>query len=199
MILDLGKMAHAKSRLLRQQIKPVPVLTLCALLITVTVSCLERLYPALLHFLWRDPVALSHHQWWRLLSPLLVQPDPWPRAVSEFLLFLIVGTLSERLWTKAAWLSLYLAGGLAGEIAGYQWQPYDAGMSVAGAGLLGALAASMILRAPAWQAKFGGGLILLGGLILAWRSDIHGPPTLIGGLIGALMIRSGRHSLVKIR
>lgn len=192
-------MAHTKSRLLRQQFKPVPVLTLCALLITVTGSCLDRLYPALLHFLWRDPLALSHHQWWRLLSPLLVQPDPWPRAVSVFLLFLVVGSLSEHLWTKAAWLSLYLAGGLAGEIAGYMWQPYDAGLSVAGAGLLGALATSMILRAAACQVKLGGGLILLGGLILAWRSDIHGPPILVGGLIAVLMIRYGRHSLVKIR
>ncbi|HZY61523.1 MAG TPA: rhomboid family intramembrane serine protease [Edaphobacter sp.] len=179
--------------------RAVPMLTLCVLLITVTLSCVERLYPALLLFLWRDPVAFSHHQWWRLLTPLLVQPDPWPQALSVFLLFLVVGTLSERLWTRTGWLSFYFAGGLAGEIAGYIWQPYDAGMSVAGAGLLGGLAGWMISSASVWQVKLGGLLILLGALVLIWRSDIHGPPILVGCLIGVLVIRTESHAFIKIR
>ena len=196
--LDSAEMAQRSSPPFRERFGAVPVLTLSAFLITAKLSCLERSYPTLLLLLWRNPVALSH-QWWRLLSPLLVQPDPWPQALSVFFLFLVVGILSERLWTKAAWLSLYLAGGLAGEIAGYMWQPYDAGMSVAGAGLLGGLAAWMISRVPACQAKFGGGLILFGVLVLALRSDIHGPSIFVGGLIGALMIRFGGHSFIKIR
>lgn len=174
----------------------VPLLTLVVLSMTVVPSCLGRSYPSLLPLLWRDPAALPH-QWWRLLSPLLIQPDPWPQALSVFVLFLVVGVVSERLWTKAGWLSLYFAGGLVGEIVGYLWQPYGAGMSVAGAGLLGGLAAWMLARAPAWQARIGGWLIFLGAVVLAWRLDIHGPPILAGSLVGALMIRSQKHTFVR--
>jgi rhomboid protease GluP len=77
---------------------------------------------------------------------------------------------------------LYLLCGLTGEIAGYFWEPYNAGMSVAGAGLLGSLAAWVILSAPPWQVKLGAGFIVLGAVILICISDIHGPP-ILGGWI----------------
>ena len=81
--------------------------------------------------------------------------------------------------------------GLTGEIAGYFWEPYNAGMSVAGAGLLGGLAAWMIVQAQPWQAKLGGGFIVLGAVILICVFDIHGPPILVGALMGTAMIRYG--------
>jgi hypothetical protein len=133
----------------------IPVLTVAVLITTFGFTCAEHLHPSLLGLLQRDPDALSHYQWWRLFTPLIVQPDPWPRALAVFLLFLIIGALSERLWKRRAWLILYLVCGLTGEIAGYFWQPYNAGMSVAGAGLLGGLAAGMIVQAQPWQAKMG--------------------------------------------
>lgn len=177
----------------------IPVLTLAVLFATFAFTCAEHLHPSLLGLLRRDPVALSHHQWWRLLTPLLVQPDPWPRALMVFLLFLIVGALSERVWKRNGWITLYLLCGLTGEIAGYFWEPYNAGMSVAGAGLLGSLAAWMILSAPPWQAKLGGGYIVLGAVILICISDIHGPPILVGAFMGTVMIRHGKSFLTRDR
>jgi hypothetical protein len=73
-----------------------PVLTVAVLSTTIGFTCAEHLHPALLGLLRRDPVALSHYQWWRLFTPLLVQPDPWPQALTVFLLFLIIGAQSER-------------------------------------------------------------------------------------------------------
>jgi rhomboid protease GluP len=166
-----------------------PVLTVAVLFTAFGFTCAEHLHPSLLGLLRRDPVALSHYQWWRLFTPLLVQPDPWPRALTVFLLFLIIGALSERLWKRKAWLILYFLGGLTGEIAGYFWEPYNAGMSVAGAGLLGGLTAWMVLLARPWQAKLGGGFIILGAVILICASDIHGPPIVVGAFTGAVMIR----------
>jgi rhomboid protease GluP len=177
----------------------VPVLTLAVLFATFAFTCAEHLHPSLLGLLRRDPVALSHHQWWRLFTPLLVQPDPWPRALMVFLLFLIVGALSERLWKRSGWITLYLLCGLTGEIAGYFWEPYNAGMSVAGAGLLGSLAAWVILSAPPWQAKLGAGFIVLGAVILICISDIHGPPILVGAFMATVMIRHGKSFLTRDR
>ncbi|MGB7190165.1 MAG: rhomboid family intramembrane serine protease [Acidobacteriaceae bacterium] len=170
-----------------EKLKRFPVLTVSILAITVTLSCIERRHPVVLRLLQRDPIALSH-QWWRLISPLLVQPDPWPLALCVFSLFFIVGALSEQLWKRSHWTLLYLLCGLTGEIAGYLWQPYSAGMSVAGAGLLGSLAAWVILRTKAWQAKLGAGFVLVGAVILVCISDIHGPPILVGALLGTIII-----------
>ena len=186
----------AKSVLRKSASKRKPVLTLSVLFITLAFTCAERLHPFVLVLLRRDPVALSHYQWWRVFTPLLVQPDPWRRALMVFLLFLIVGSLSECLWKRTAWTILYLVCGLTGEIAGYFWEPYNAGMSVAGAGLLGSLAAWMILQAHSWQARVGGGFIVLCGTILICTSDIHGPPILVGAFMGTIMIHNKDKSLL---
>jgi membrane associated rhomboid family serine protease len=170
-----------------EKLKRLPVLTVSILAITVTLSSIERRHPAVLRLLQRDPVALPH-QWWRLVSPLLVQPDAWPLACRVFILFFMVGALSEQLWKRSHWILLYLLCGITGEIAGYLWQPYSAGMSVAGAGLLGSLAAWVILRTRSWQAELGAGFILVGAVILVCISDIHGPPILVGALLGAIII-----------
>jgi hypothetical protein len=42
----------------------------------------------------RTPSALARHQWWRLITPLLVQPDGWRAIVFVFTSILIVGALA---------------------------------------------------------------------------------------------------------
>ena len=52
---------------------------------------------------------------------------------------LVIGTAVERVYGRVRWLEVYLACGIVGQAFGYLWDPPDAGSSVAGAGLLGAL------------------------------------------------------------
>jgi hypothetical protein len=57
----------------------------------------------------------------------------------------------------------------------------------------------MILSAPPWQAKLGGGFIVLGAVILICISDIHGPPILVGAFMATVMIRHGKSFLTRDR
>jgi membrane associated rhomboid family serine protease len=140
--------------------------------------------------LWRDQGALDSGQIWRLASPLLVQFDPWPTALTVLGLNLLIGTAVERVYGRLRWLELYLACGIVGQTFGYLWAPPDAGSSVAGAGLLGALCA-WALR-PSTEAplppRVAAGLALLGGVALTALADMHGPPLLLGAGLGAVIV-----------
>jgi hypothetical protein len=83
------------------------------------------------------PAALAAGQWWRLVTALFVQYDPWWQIVIVFALIAGIGAIAERLFGPGRWLLLYVGCGVVGQAFGFRWQPYDAGASVAGAGLLG--------------------------------------------------------------
>jgi rhomboid protease GluP len=142
----------------------------------------------------RDPGALAAGQWWRLLSPVLVQPDPVVVVVVLGLLAAVVGTVTERVFGTRRWLVLWVAGALAGHLVGEAWQPYGSGVSVAFCGPLGGLAvwtAVCRARAPGpvpppmvvLPAAVGAGAVLLTAV-----RDIHGPATLAGVVVAALMV-----------
>ncbi len=127
----------------------------------------------------RTPTALAHHEWWRLVSPVLINPEGWRQIFVNFVGLLVLGVLVERRYAAARWLGIYFTGAVVGEIAGYAWQPSGAGSSVGVSGLLGAFAA-MLATAPAQPARAGAVLIAAGALALCYFRDLHGPPILAG-------------------
>jgi membrane associated rhomboid family serine protease len=171
----------------------LPVATLGVLAITGIVTGMQFFFPQLLPSVQRTPSAFAQHQWWRLITPLFVHSDGWRQIAFNFPAILIVGILAERVWGSRRWLILYFACGLIGELAGYAWRPYGAGASVAGAGLLGSLAAWLLYKGRPAQAYFGGAVILLGAVALVFARDIHGPPILAGACIGFAMFKAGEN------
>jgi membrane associated rhomboid family serine protease len=87
----------------------------------------------------RNPQALAAGEWWRMITPLFVDPDGWLAIAAVFVGIALVGPDVERRLGWARWLALYFGAGLVGEVAGYAWLPYDAGASIALSGLIGAL------------------------------------------------------------
>jgi rhomboid protease GluP len=167
----------------------LPVATISVLMITGVITSLQFVVPRLLPLLERTPTALAQHEWWRLVTPLFVHSDGWRQIAFNFPAILVVGILAERAWGSRRWLTIYFVCGLIGEIAGYAWKPFGAGASVAGAGLLGSLAAWLLDRRRAVQARIGGAVILLGATLLVFFRDLHGPPILAGALLGFAMPR----------
>jgi len=126
-----------------------PVVTLVVATVVALCNLAQVLWPQIVPALWRDPKALASGQIWRLVSPLLVQSDGLVAFITIFAGLLLVGVVVERLYGHLRWIILFLAGGLAGEIAGYAWQPYSSGTSVGVLGLVGGLVALAVWRPEA--------------------------------------------------
>jgi len=139
----------------------------------------------------RTPAAITSHEWWRFVTPLLVHAEGWKQIAFNFPAILVVGTLAERVIGSKRLLLVYLVSGIAGEIAGLAWQPFGAGASVAGAGVLGALAICLLMKANTVPAVLGAIVILGGATTLTVLHDLHGPPILVGAALTALLLTQG--------
>jgi hypothetical protein len=168
----------------------------------VTLSCwavCTTLYhlgaTGLFHAVRRDPDALASGQLWRVISPVLVQPDPWVDVIGLAVLAAVVGVAAEQLFGTTRWTVLFLAGALAGHVIGEWWQPFSGGVSVGFCGPLGALAvyAVVSLRGPR---LVGPVIVLVAAVVLTVMTDIHGPAILAGAVVGAVVVRgTGRQAV----
>ncbi|MDI1460929.1 rhomboid family intramembrane serine protease [Catellatospora sp. KI3] len=118
-----------------------PLTAAIALLTTATFAA-QLAEPAVVDLLHRDAALIRDGQWWRLLSPLLVQPSGWGQYLYNTLGLLLVGVAVERRLGQVRWLLLFLAGGLAGVAFALLLDPSGTGggSSDAVAALIGALA-----------------------------------------------------------
>jgi rhomboid protease GluP len=168
-----------------------PLATAAVLAATVVLTVLQYPFPEVRLALWRDPHALASGQWWRLVTPLLVQYDAAWQIVVVLTLIAGIGVLAERVFGHGRFLLLYFGCGVVGQAFGYRWAPTpDAGASVAGAGLLGAVCAWLLspagprlARVRVWAVAWP-----LAGLALTVAGDMHGPPLLLGFGLGALLL-----------
>lgn len=168
-----------------------PLATASVLAFTTTVTAFGVADPRVLALLQRTPEALARGEWWRLGTPLFVNRGGWPEIAVNLAVLAVLGAVVESLFGRRRWLVLYFVPGIVGEVAGYAWKPSGAGSSVANAGLLGALAARLLL-ANAWTARVGGALVVAGAVALTVARDLHGPPVLAGALLAAAAMRWDR-------
>ena len=171
-----------------KQVQKIPKATLAVLFTTGILTLLQFCFPVLIVTLERTPSMLAAGQWWRLITPTLINPEGWSQIVFNLLGIAVVGFLVERMFGSARWLVLYLAGAVVGELAGSVWKPAGAGSSVAICGLLGGLAAWLLWRRQPTQSRFGGAMILLGALVLTGMRDLHGPPLVAGAFAAVVML-----------
>ncbi len=172
----------------------LPVTTLTVFAITAAATTLQYFFP-LLPLLERRPGTLAAHEYWRLITPIFLHAEGWRQIVFDFSALLIIGAIVERIFGGRRWLVLYFAAGVAGELAGLAWKPQGAGSSVAICGLLGALGAWLLRNPRPMQSRFGGIVILVGAVILTALRDLHGPPLLVGIVIGWAMLRQDARKL----
>jgi rhomboid protease GluP len=167
----------------------IPRTTLVVLFITSSTTVLGLVYPGFVGVVQRTPSVYEGGEWWRLVSPVLVNPEGWPQIVSNGVTLAAVGTVAEFFWSVRAWLAFYLLGTVSGEIAGLAWRPVGAGSSVAVCGLLGAVAAALWHEVATIPARVGAAVIVAGAVLLAHWHDLHGPPLLLAALVGSITVR----------
>ncbi|CAH1850441.1 rhomboid family intramembrane serine protease [Convivina praedatoris] len=86
------------------------------------------------------PYITQEHQYWRLLTPLLIHLS-WSHLILNILTLWFLGLMIEPLFGSIRFLLIYLIGGLGGNLLSYWLAPQaiSAGASSAIFGLLGAL------------------------------------------------------------
>lgn len=117
---------------------------------TLAVSLAALASHPLMRLLTRDLAQLRTGQWWRVITPVLVQPDGWGQMVFNLLGIAVVGAALERRASRAAWTLTYLLGGVGTIAVIGAWHPSDlgGGSSNAVAGLIGALTVLLAAESP---------------------------------------------------
>ncbi len=171
-----------------------PVAAVSLFVITGAVTAAQFVRPELVDALRRDPDRLADGEWWRAVTPLLVQVPAWQTCVTVPGV-LALGIPVERIHGSRATVALYVLPGLVGEAVGYLWQPHGAGNSVADVGLAGSLVAWLFLEAGRrdWppqllrRVRVWGGAVLAGAAVDTVFRDVHGLPLLAGAAVGAAL------------
>lgn len=152
--------------------------------VTFLITGLQFLFPELVSLFRRDLPALQAGEWWRMITPLLVQPYGWIQWLCNGAFLLVFLPLAERLFGK--WLlALYLIPGVAGQAVNYAWRPDGGGSSTAVFGVMGALLTYVCRqRSEVPRQYFLFALLgLCGAVALSFVRDGHGPSMLIGALV----------------
>ncbi len=120
----------------------LPVLTLAVFAVTLVISVVALLSPTLMNASTRDLPRLRAGQWWRIVTPVLVQPSGWGQLVFNLLGLVVVGVALQRYVGWVGWLLIYVVGGVGSSAVLSVWDPADTGggSSAAVAALIGSLA-----------------------------------------------------------
>jgi rhomboid protease GluP len=141
----------------------------------------------------RNPEALRAGEFWRLVTPLFVQPGGAVQALMNACLFLAFVPLAERLYGRGGVLALFFVAGIGGQLVNHVWLPEGGGTSTAIFGCAGAVLAWFMREKRTvpivYLALAVAGLIA--AAVLGGFRDGHGPAMLVGALI-ALFLKTER-------
>lgn len=174
-----------------RQFRP-PWLTVILATVTFVTSAVGNVLPGFLDALDRSGSRLSDGQWWRIVSPLVVQDGGWPGTIFNIVALLVLGAFVESLWTRRTLMLTYLAAGITSEVIAYTFLQHQgfAGNSVAVMGLAALLGVTCARFGPA-PARLAGAIALLAGIILLVTANLHGVGFAVGAIIGCVVLFPG--------
>jgi hypothetical protein len=121
--------------------------------IAVAAAVAQYTIPAMVPALERAPGGLPAGQWWRLVTPLLVQTLGWYQVAANLVTLPVIGAVAERLLGRAWWLALVAAGTAGGQLAAGHWHDPGGGDSIAICGLAAGVIVTLLVR-PAAGSRF---------------------------------------------
>ena len=184
-------MSYLYQRRWRQAAPRVLVGSAIIIGLTLVITTLQYLVPAVLPLFRRDLSALVAGEWWRLVSPLFVQPLGWGQCLFNGLFLFVFVPIAERLYGGGIW-PIYFVSGMVGQLANYSWLPDGGGSSTAAFGTMGSLLVWVLWQRSSTPLQYVifASLGLCRALGLSLVHDGHGPGMLAGAMIA--MVLCGR-------
>ncbi|WNV88943.1 rhomboid family intramembrane serine protease [Umezawaea sp. Da 62-37] len=132
----------------------MPIITAAAAVIAVAAAIAQYAIPAVVPALERSRTGVVAGEWWRLVTPLLVQTLGWYQVVLNLVTLALVGVVVERAVGHGRWVVLFAAGALGGQFAAYATREPGGGDSIAICGLAGGMIVWLLASRPAdrWAA-----------------------------------------------
>lgn len=134
----------------------LPIVTMIATGIALAAAACQYAIAGMAPALERAPGGLPHGQWWRLVTPVLVQTDGLYQVVINLVTLALLGAVTELLLGRRWWAALLCAGTLGGQIAAYAWQVPGGGASIAICGFAGGIVI-MVLASRDQAPRFAAG------------------------------------------
>jgi membrane associated rhomboid family serine protease len=189
--LTVGSAAACTAGLYRLPVtanRPLPIAAILLIGVTAVITALQFPFPEILATFRRNPDALRSGEWWRMVTPLFVQSDGWIQCLVNGIAALMFCPLVEKLYGQRM-LALYFIPGIAGEIVGYMQNSRGAGSSLGIGGVMGGLFGFALMHClEGFKYRIILGIIgLCGAIILTLCGDRHGPPILVGAVLGCIM------------
>jgi len=169
------------------RIKRKPRLTFITVTLLCTGMVLQSFWPPVLDLFMRNTQLLLKVQLWRIVTPLFFQDGGWAGGIFNIIGLLFIGTLAEHFWTRKEWLIIYFVGGVCSEIAGFWWQPYGAGNSIANLCLAGSIAFICLKTHSSQKVRALSIISLAPCILLIAIKDIHGAALILGFIIALLI------------
>ena len=170
--------------------QPLPVASILIIAVTAVTTGLQFFVPGTVPAMERNLPALRAGEWWRTVTPLLIQPCGWGQCCWNGMTALLLLPLAEKCYGHRLG-ALYVTCGLMGQVAHYAFDPIPSsgGSSTAIYGVMGALFAFAcrhgrgISRSTAVLAILG----LCGAIVQSVLHDFHGVGMLTGAVLAAGM------------
>ena len=165
----------------------VPAVTLLLVLVVTIPTTLQFFFPLLLVVLQRDSTRFVNGEWWRLVTPLVVQDGGMTGALFNLVSLFLVGSVAEQLWAKRDTLLVFFTGGIVGEMVGFAWQPIGAGNSLGNFSLAASIAIACLIRRSSRMVRIASCLALGADVVLLALRDIHGAAALAGAFLAFVL------------
>jgi hypothetical protein len=94
----------------------------------------------------RAPSGLARSEYWRLVTPVLVQTLGWYQVLANLATLAVVGVIAEWTLGRRWWVTLAISGTVGGQLAAYRWHEWGGGDSIAICGLAAGVLVTQLLR-----------------------------------------------------
>jgi rhomboid protease GluP len=166
----------------------LPVLSAAIIAVTVVITSLQFIFPEVLSLFRRSGDGLRAGEWWRIVTPLFVQPSGWSQCLFNGAFAIGFMPVAEKVYGRGL-LALYFVPGVLCQAINHVWTPDGGGSSPGLFAVMGGLLVYVVRNREVLPLQY---LVLAiagiaAGGVLSLARDGHGPALLLGALVATLI------------